>query len=130
MPATQPLNARTCPNCDLRLCESEVADGWCDNCGMRLPRYITEPARMAPYAVTSGPPARGAGKTTSLLAAGGLFLMAALELVSGLLLYALLTSGRAGVDVPAGFVKVLLVLTLAFSVLWAALGVFALFRPR
>src|SRR4051812_1082580 len=29
-----------CPTCEHRLTPEEVADGWCDTCGKRIPRYV------------------------------------------------------------------------------------------
>ncbi len=33
-----------CPNCDTRLAPGEVAGGWCETCGKKIPRYVTSGA--------------------------------------------------------------------------------------
>jgi len=55
---------RKCLHCDIRLTEREVAEGWCEGCGKRLPLVLAAWRRSADGAAAS-PPARRHG------AAGG-----------------------------------------------------------
>jgi hypothetical protein len=47
----------TCPHCNTRPGENEIADGWCDNCGKRLPSWVrVEGDSTAPLPTVNEPP--------------------------------------------------------------------------
>jgi hypothetical protein len=46
------MSSAKCPNCAANLPASEIADGWCETCGKRLPGAVavaTAPARGSAY---------------------------------------------------------------------------------
>ena len=38
-----------CDRCDAACSDAEVRDGWCENCGKRLPEYLLHPAKADIY---------------------------------------------------------------------------------
>lgn len=71
-----PAVAIRCPHCNAELPDREIAEGWCDSCGKRLPlSYRKEdkraPGPLAPVGRPSGQPSRrrlGLGAALALLA--------------------------------------------------------------
>jgi uncharacterized RDD family membrane protein YckC len=60
------MPAVTCPNCEAALRDSDLAEGWCDNCGKKLPAFLLREkpeARRVPSAST--PAGRVGGGTSS-----------------------------------------------------------------
>src|SRR4051794_31317423 len=54
------MNAAKCPSCGVDLPPSEVASGWCEACGKKVPAYITAgPTREERAAERSPGDARG-----------------------------------------------------------------------
>jgi hypothetical protein len=51
------MTEQHCPHCNARPNESEIADGWCDTCGKRLPSWVASGSRPATAATGSAPAA-------------------------------------------------------------------------
>jgi hypothetical protein len=61
------MNAAKCPSCEVALPPSEVAAGWCEACGKRLPASITAgPTQKGQAAEPFGRPSPPDGKNVSL----------------------------------------------------------------
>ncbi len=48
------MSAVRCDKCDAACTEAEVRDGWCGNCGKRLPAYLLHPRAAEPDVPASG----------------------------------------------------------------------------
>jgi hypothetical protein len=60
-PETIVMTSLTCPSCNHVLTATEVQDGWCDECGKKLPAHLSAHVTAAPRSsavATSGPPPR------------------------------------------------------------------------
>ncbi len=49
--------SQTCPHCGCALTPPALREGWCENCGKRLPSYVTTSATSGPGEAKAGSPA-------------------------------------------------------------------------
>jgi hypothetical protein len=61
------MNATCCPNCNVRLTKTEAADGWCENCGKKMPAWMQRPE----MGLKANPSQGLAARTTMPAAAAG-----------------------------------------------------------
>ncbi len=77
------MTSTYCPACDCRLSSAELTEGWCENCGKKLPVSLAaRAARKSPRSATAPK-----GEPTSLGQAMmiGLFCLAVLVVIGGAL---------------------------------------------
>ena len=51
-----PSSDHVCPHCDARPSEREIAEGWCDSCGKRLPSWVAVSSSRSAAPTTSQAP--------------------------------------------------------------------------
>jgi hypothetical protein len=89
------MSCATCPNCDAELPASEIADGWCETCGKRLPGLV---AMAGGRAVGSQSRTRRKRSGTKNITFGGVVVLTICMAVS--LAVAMITMGKG--PIPTG----------------------------
>ena len=84
--------ALRCPNCDAVIPAGEVAGGWCESCGKKLPPSL---APSLPVKGEPEPPTEGGGVTVSRFVAAG-----AVDRLHLVIAPVLVGAGRPGLCLP------------------------------
>ncbi|MFO0844887.1 MAG: hypothetical protein U0797_21240 [Gemmataceae bacterium] len=75
----------TCLHCDAALSRRELTDGWCDNCGKKLPSRFAQKTNREAGGKPAAPPASNAISAGTYLLAGAMGIALLYFLVTALL---------------------------------------------
>ncbi len=119
----------TCPNCGATMPPQEIADGWCETCGKRLPAYLTP--KVGPLTRQGDSPGQSVNKALAQArheAAGILFTIAVLQLVCGTTALVMAPAVLGG-PIPRDMVGWVIVEMVGITAVFATLGFLALKTP-